>query len=120
MLRVICMPTGSRMVIRYGICMVNDVGQCSNPVPSQHVGQDTDDEDLGEYSGYDQMVMESMHQNHHPYYHQGEQDPNQTAETFYTMLRQANEPLWDGSDASTLSATRLLNWKSDCISYTYV
>ncbi|KAI3712371.1 hypothetical protein L1987_70925 [Smallanthus sonchifolius] len=69
-----------------------DVGQCSNPVPSQHVGQDTDDEDLGEYTGYDQIVMESMHQNHHPYYHQGQQDPNQTAETFYTMLRQANEP----------------------------
>ena len=32
------------------------------------------------------------------------------------MLNQVSEPLWDGSKkASTLStATRLLNWKSEC------
>ncbi|KAD5803399.1 hypothetical protein E3N88_14759 [Mikania micrantha] len=92
-----------------------DMGQCSNSVPFRCVDQEAD-EDLGEYTGYDQMIMEGMHQNHHPYYHQGPQNPNQTAKTFYTMLNQANEPLWDGSkNASTLStATSLLNWKSDC------
>ncbi|XP_021991209.1 uncharacterized protein LOC110887964 [Helianthus annuus] len=81
-----------------------DVGQCSNPKPSQHVGQDVD-EDLGEYTEFDQMIMECMHQ-----------DPNKKAQAFYHMLEQANEPLWEGAkDASTLSATtRLLNWKSDC------
>ncbi|KAJ0790073.1 putative Transposase-associated domain-containing protein [Helianthus annuus] len=82
-----------------------DVGQCSNPVPSQHAGQDTDD-NLGEYTEYNQMVMESM-----PH-----QEPNQTAQAYYTILSQANEPLWDGcKNASTLSTvTRLLNWKSEC------
>ncbi|KAJ0874227.1 putative Transposase-associated domain-containing protein [Helianthus annuus] len=81
-----------------------DVGRCSNHIPSQHMGQDND-EDLGEYAEYNEMVMESMHQ-----------DPNQTATTYYTMLSKANEPLWPGSEkASTLSTvTRLLNWKSDC------
>ncbi|KAJ0824636.1 putative Transposase-associated domain-containing protein [Helianthus annuus] len=80
------------------------VDQCSNPIPSQHVGQDVV-EDIGEYTEYDQMVMECMHQ-----------DPNQEAHAFYRMLEQANEPLWEGcKDASTLSiTTRLLNWKSDC------
>ncbi|KAK9050828.1 hypothetical protein SSX86_030202 [Deinandra increscens subsp. villosa] len=100
-----------------------DVGQCSNPMPSHDLSHHTDyistednDDDLGDYTGYDQMVMESMHQNHHPYYHQQRQEPNQTAEAFYTMLGQADEPLWAGSEkASTLSTTtRLLNWKSDC------
>ncbi|XP_076909856.1 uncharacterized protein LOC143567279 [Bidens hawaiensis] len=92
-----------------------DVGQCSNPIPFLRVGQDPDD-DLGEYTGYDQMVMESMQQNDHPYYQQEPQDPNKIAETFYTMLEQANEPLWGGSEkASTLATTtRLLNLKSDC------
>ncbi|KAK9063103.1 hypothetical protein SSX86_016973 [Deinandra increscens subsp. villosa] len=92
-----------------------DVGQCSNPLPSSVARQDVDD-DHGQYNGYEEMVMETMHQSHHPYYQQEPQDPNQTAKKFYTMLSQANEPLWIGSEnASTLSiATRLLNWKSDC------
>ncbi|KAI3741962.1 hypothetical protein L1987_59641 [Smallanthus sonchifolius] len=92
-----------------------NVGYCSKSLPSQHMGQDVD-EDLGEYTGYDQMVMEGMHQNHDPYYQQGPQDPNQRANAFYNMLNQANEPLWEGAkDASTLSiTTKLLNWKSDC------
>ncbi|KAI3724803.1 hypothetical protein L1987_64570 [Smallanthus sonchifolius] len=34
-----------------------NVGYCSKSLPSQHMGQDVD-EDLGEYTGYDQMVME--------------------------------------------------------------
>ncbi|KAD2806026.1 hypothetical protein E3N88_39403 [Mikania micrantha] len=57
-----------------------------------------------------------MHQNYHSYYQQEPQDPNQTAESFYTMLRQVNEPLYAGSkNAKTLStATRLLHWKSNC------
>ncbi|XP_076892266.1 uncharacterized protein LOC143543947 [Bidens hawaiensis] len=81
-----------------------DMGQCSNSRVSQHAGQDAD-EDLGEYTGYDQMVMECINQ-----------QPNKKARTFYNMLEQANKPLWDGSkDASTLSATtELLNWKVDC------
>ncbi|KAI3784220.1 hypothetical protein L1987_43315 [Smallanthus sonchifolius] len=71
-----------------------DVDQCSNPIPSLHVGQDEDaDEDLGEYTGYDQMVMEGMPQNDDPYYQQGPQDPNQRAEAFYKMFEQANAPL---------------------------
>ncbi|XP_076956392.1 uncharacterized protein LOC143631536 [Bidens hawaiensis] len=92
-----------------------DIDECSNPVLSQHVGDDAD-EDLGEYTGYDEMVMEGMHQNHDSYYQQGSQDPNQRAEAFYKMFEQANEPLWEGAkQASTLSVTmRLLNWKSDC------
>ncbi|KAK9079957.1 hypothetical protein SSX86_001632 [Deinandra increscens subsp. villosa] len=44
-----------------------DVGQCSNPIGSQHAGEDTDD-NHGDYSGYDQMVMESLFQTQHPYY----------------------------------------------------
>ena len=99
----------------------HDVGQCSNPLSSQRVRQRIDSEmaqdindDLGEYTRYEQMVMESMHHNIDTYYQQGPQDPNQSAEKFYTMLRLANEPLWDGSEkASTLcTTTRLLNWKS--------
>ncbi|KAD6452956.1 hypothetical protein E3N88_07661 [Mikania micrantha] len=70
-----------------------DVGQCSNPLPSQHAGQDIVD-DQGEYTEYEQMVMDNMYQNHHSYYQQEQQDPNKTAETFYTMLKHANEPLW--------------------------
>ncbi|XP_076907510.1 uncharacterized protein LOC143563991 [Bidens hawaiensis] len=91
------------------------VGQCLNPIPCLRVGQDPDD-DLSEYTEYDQMVIESMHQNNQPYYLQGPQDPNKIAETFYTMLEQANEPLWGGSEkASTLdTTTKLINLKSDC------
>ncbi|XP_076958533.1 uncharacterized protein LOC143634297 [Bidens hawaiensis] len=93
----------------------NDMGQCSIPLLCQHVGEDAD-KDLGEYTEYDQMVMEGMHQNHDSYYQQGPQDPNQRAQAFYNMLKQDNEPLWEGSkDDSTLSiTTMLLNWKSDC------
>ncbi|KAI3797971.1 hypothetical protein L1987_33236 [Smallanthus sonchifolius] len=36
-----------------------NVGYCSKSLPSQHMGQDVD-EDLGEYTGYDQMVMEGF------------------------------------------------------------
>ncbi|KAM0013959.1 putative Transposase-associated domain-containing protein [Helianthus debilis subsp. tardiflorus] len=81
-----------------------DMGRCSNPVLSQHVGRDND-EDVGEYTEYEEMVIESMHQ-----------DPNENTKAFYTMLSQPNQPLWPGSEnASILStATRLLNWNSDC------
>ncbi|XP_021979528.1 uncharacterized protein LOC110875634 [Helianthus annuus] len=81
-----------------------DMGRCSNPVLSQQVGQDNV-EDVGEYTEYEETVMESMHQ-----------DPNENAKAFYTMLSQANQPLWPGSENANIlsTVTRLLNWKSDC------
>ncbi|XP_023771634.2 uncharacterized protein LOC111920288 [Lactuca sativa] len=92
-----------------------DMGQCSNAGPSQDVGQE-DSADVGVYTGYQEMFTESMHQIHAPYYQQTPQSPNQMADTFFTKMREFNEPLWEGcKKATSLSATsRLLHWKSEC------
>lgn len=90
-------------------------------VSSQHVGQSSNSVDYGcgEYNGYNQMIMDSMHQNHVPYPPESTssepQDPNPTAREFYRMLEVANEPLWDRCRKYTKlqAATRFLNWKSD-------
>ncbi|CAI9283331.1 unnamed protein product [Lactuca saligna] len=94
-----------------------EIGQCSISEPAQD-----NDEGVGDNRRYEQMIIESMHQPEAPYYQQApycqqaKQNPNQSAQTFYKMLNQVSEPLWDGSKkASTLSTTtRLLNWKSEC------
>ncbi|KAI3520702.1 hypothetical protein L1887_10152 [Cichorium endivia] len=87
-----------------------EVGQSSNPEMTHDV-----DYDVLDYPRYEQMVIEAIHQPEVPYYQQTPQDPNQSAQAFYNLVKQASEPLWDGSNkASILSATtRLLNWKSE-------
>lgn len=92
---------------------IREVGQCSNP-SNPETTQDIDD-DVGDRPRYEQMVIESMHQHEVPYYEPTPQDPNERAQTFYNMVKQASEPLWDGcKKASTLSTTtRLLNWKAE-------
>ncbi|CAH1412145.1 unnamed protein product [Lactuca virosa] len=73
------------------------------------------DKDVSDFPRYQQMVIETMYGPDVPYYQQGLQHPNQSAQTFFKLVNQATEPLWDGSlKASTLSTTtRLLNWKSE-------
>ncbi|CAH1428434.1 unnamed protein product [Lactuca virosa] len=92
-----------------------EIGQSSNPIPSQVMAQEINNH-VGDFPRYQQMVIESMYGPEVPYYQQGPQHPNQSAQTFFKLVNQANEPLWDGSlKASTLSTTtRLLNWKSEC------
>ncbi|CAH1435019.1 unnamed protein product [Lactuca virosa] len=69
-------------------------GQCSNPETSQD-----NDEGVGDYHRYEQMIIESMHQpeapysQQAPYFQQVQQNPNQSAQTFYKMLNQVSEPL---------------------------
>ncbi|KAL4583836.1 hypothetical protein LXL04_008421 [Taraxacum kok-saghyz] len=90
------------------------IGRSSNPIPSKHVAQEVDD-GVGEFPRYEEMVIESMHQPDAPYYQQGTQHPNKSTQTFFHLMNQASEPLWDECQkASTLSATTgLLNWKSE-------
>ncbi|KAL4581922.1 hypothetical protein LXL04_006456 [Taraxacum kok-saghyz] len=90
------------------------IGRSSNPIPSKHMAQEVDD-GVGEFPRYEEMVIESMHQPEAPYYQQGSQHPNEPAQTFFHLMNQASEPLWDGCQkASTLSVTTgLLNWKSE-------
>ncbi|KAL4578286.1 hypothetical protein LXL04_014407 [Taraxacum kok-saghyz] len=93
----------------------HEVGECSNPIPSQHVGQRIDHEMAQDIDGeMDQDIDCGMDQDTDS---EMDQDPNQTAEAFYALLRQSDVLLWDGFEkASKLSTTtRLLNWKSDCI-----
>ena len=92
----------------------HEVGECSNPIPSQHVGQRIDHEMAQDIDGeMDQDIDCGMDQDTDS---EMDQDPNQTAEAFYALLRQSDVLLWDGFEkASKLSTTaRLLNWKSDC------
>ncbi|KAL4592238.1 hypothetical protein LXL04_005226 [Taraxacum kok-saghyz] len=92
----------------------HEVGECSNPIPSQHVGQHIDHEMAQDIDGeMDQDIDCGMDQDTDS---EMDQDPNQTAEAFYALLRQSDVLLWDGFEkASKLSTTtRLLNWKSDC------
>ncbi|CAH1412937.1 unnamed protein product [Lactuca virosa] len=100
---------------------LQEVGQCSNPIPLQHMGQSSNPETtqhinggFDDYRRYEDMVIESMHQPEASYYQQTPQHPNLEAQNFYKILKQASEPLWDGcTKSSTLSATtRLLDWKS--------
>ncbi|XP_042752056.1 uncharacterized protein LOC111897446 [Lactuca sativa] len=100
---------------------LQEVGQCSNLIPLQHMGQSSNPETtqhinggFDDYRRYEEMVIESMHQPEASYYQQTPQHPNLEAQNFYKILKQASEPLWDGcTKSSTLSATtRLLDWKS--------
>ena len=100
----------------------HEVGECSNPLPSQHVvqginhemAQDIDDEmDQDIEDEMDQDIDEEMPQDIDD---EIPQDPNQTATTFYSLLRQSDVVLWDGpeTDSRLSMTTSLLNWKSDC------
>ncbi|XP_052626528.1 uncharacterized protein LOC111904448 [Lactuca sativa] len=93
-----------------------EIGQCSISETAQD-----NDEGVGDYRRYEQMIIESMHQPEAPYYQQApycqqaKQNPNQSARTFYKMLNQVSEPLWDGSKkASTLSTTTSLIAVNTC------
>ncbi|KAD7117250.1 hypothetical protein E3N88_04518 [Mikania micrantha] len=88
-----------------------DMGQCSKTANDlgdvghhiDHVASQKNADNLCDFIGYDQMTRENIHQNHHPYYQQYQQDPNQVAQEFYIMLEQANKPLWVGSTKASNS-----------------